>query len=215
MPNTGAKIPDMIPLSERAEMALDVLRMKPTKGIPQWLIHPMDIPEIEHFAGRQPGSYHKDVDGTYLEFQRRIGTCFLDQYIPDNPLLMDGSGLAGHGRSASAGLEEIVLDGIRIDSPEAVVEHMERFALPRLMQCVDSFDLDDPESVLRLIRQERETQRKFGPDILKVPHQGFFSQPYFRYSDYGYVNYFTAYALYPELMERDFSLQADLSFKRS
>jgi len=200
-------------LGPNAQLAWDVLHMKPTKGIPQWHIFLMGIPEIEHFAGRQAGSYHKDVEGTYLEFQRRIGTCFLDQYIPDNPLSMDASGLAGHERSASAGLEEIVLDGIRIDSPEAVVEHMERFALPRFRQSIDSFDLDDPEPVLRLIRQERETQRKFGPDILKVPHGGFISQPYFRYGDYGYVNYFTAYALYPELMERDFSLQADFAFK--
>ena len=33
--------------------------------------------------------------------------------------------------------------------------------------------------------------------------------PHLRYGAYGYANYFMAFALYPEVMERDFALQAD------
>ncbi|HUU32036.1 MAG TPA: hypothetical protein VMY69_08070, partial [Phycisphaerae bacterium] len=210
MPNTGAGIPDMIPLSERAEMALDALRMKPTKGIPQWHIFLMGIPEIEHFAGRQAGSYHKDVEGTYIEFQRRIGTCFLDQYIPDNPLSMDGSGLAGHERGVTTGADTIILDGIRIDSPEAVVEHLERFAFPNLERAMATTDPD--ATAAPFLAGEQSTQRKFGPDILKVPY-GCLRLPFLRYGQYGYVPYFTAFALYPKVMEKDFRLQADVAEK--
>jgi len=39
--------------------------------------------------------------------------------------------------------------------------------------------------------------------------------PYFRYGAYGYENYFMAYALYPEVMEHDFALQADLAVHRN
>jgi len=45
-----------------------------------------------------------------------------------------------------------------------------------------------------------------------VPYGGGFQRfPYLRYTTYGYANYFTAFVMYPELMERDFALQADLA----
>ena len=197
-----------------ARMAMDALAMKPTRGIPHWVIHIMEIPELEHFAGRDPGEYRNDVEGVYLDLQRRIGTCFIDQYIPDNPLSMTARGYDDHTqRGATTGAAEIVADGMRIGSPEDVVEHLERFVFPALEAQTAACDPDDPEAPGRLIEQERAVQAKFGPDILKVPYSGFYSFPYFRYGQYGYVNYFTAYALYPEVMERDFSLQADLAVK--
>ena len=49
-----------------------------------------------------------------------------------------------------------------------------------------------------------------GPDILKVPYDCQVL-PGLGYFTYGYVNYFMAYALYPEVMERHFALQADLA----
>jgi hypothetical protein len=52
--------------------------------------------------------------------------------------------------------------------------------------------------------------------MLKIPYgKGWNNFPRFRYGAYGYVDYFTAYALFPELMERDFRLQADLAEKRN
>ena len=41
-------------------------------------------------------------------------------------------------KAASAGIEEIILDGIKIDSPEAVAEHMEKFLFHGLPHIVIS-----------------------------------------------------------------------------
>jgi hypothetical protein len=66
----------------------------------------------------------------------------------------------------------------------------------------------------KLIAQEVEIQNYFGMNMLKGPYSnGFQRFPYFRYGTYGYVNYFMAYALFPELIEKDFALQADLAVK--
>jgi hypothetical protein len=213
-----------------ARLALDALAMKPTRGIPQWMIHLMEIPELEHFAGRAPGDYRRDVEGVYLGFQRRIGACLVDQYIPDNPLSMNSDGCDPHtGRGATTGAETVVVDGMRIDGPEDVLAHLEQFEWPRLEQaiadvvpCHPSPGLRPPsptrgegERIAALIEHERAIQRRFGPSIVKVPYDGFFAFPHLRYGTYGYADYFMAVALYPEVMERDFALQADLAERRN
>ncbi|MEI8242099.1 MAG: uroporphyrinogen decarboxylase family protein [bacterium] len=47
--------------------------------------------------------------------------------------------------------------------------------------------------------------------MLKGPYGGFFTFPGFLYYHYGYENYFMAYALYPEVIERGFTIHADTS----
>ena len=54
-------------------------------------------------------------------------------------------------------------------------------------------------------------QAMFGPDILKGPYDHFFAMPTLSYGGYGYANYFMAYALYEEVIERNFAQQADLA----
>jgi hypothetical protein len=104
---------------------------------------------------------------------------------------------------------EIAVDGVLIDSPEAVVEHMERFLFPALARAAIDADPRDSAAVARLIGQEAQTQAFFGPNLLKIPYAGFQSFPAFQYGRYGYEPYFAAYALYPEVMERHFALSAD------
>jgi hypothetical protein len=180
-----------------ARLALDALAMKPTRGIPQWMIHLMEIPELEYFAGRAPGDDRRDVEGVYLGFQRRLGACLVDQDIPDNPLSMNSDGCDPHtGRGATTGAEMIVVDGMRIDGPEDVVAHLEQFEFPRLKQAIASDGPDEPARVAALIERERSIQQRFGPSIVKVPYDGFFAFPYLRYGTYGYASYFMAVALY-------------------
>ena len=199
---------------ENAQMAMDALTMKPTRGIPHWMIHVMEIAELEHFAGVAPGEYRKDVHGVYLRFQRNIGTCAIDQYIPDNPLSMSSHGYEEDThRGPTTGAEHIVYDGICIDSPEAVAEHMERFVFPQLVEQIAACDADDEATSDNIIEQEAATQKLFGPDMLKFHYNA--SIPAMRYGGYGYIHYFQAYALYPELMARDFKLQADLNVLRN
>jgi len=138
--------------------------------------------------------------------QRAAGTCLLDQYIPRNPLTMGDRGYENAERKATTGATEIVIDGMKIDSPEAVVEHIQRFILPATRQRIKDFD--EQAKVREILDEEAEIQRKLGPGILKTGyHHVHF--PGLRYDAYGYAHYFMAYALYPDVIEEDFSLTAD------
>ncbi|HGE70249.1 TPA: hypothetical protein ENX78_05395 [Candidatus Poribacteria bacterium] len=193
-------------LSSNAQLALDTILHKQTKGIPTWLIHVMQHDQIERLAGVQPGDYKKDPEKTYLAYLHNVGVCSLDQYIPTNPLTMGDKGYEGTQRGATTGAEKIIVDGIVIDSPEAVVEHLEKFVFPAMKSWTIGFDEDT--RVKQILDGEANIQQKLGDSILKTGY-GFIWFPHFRYTTYGYENYLMAYALYPEIMEKDFSLQAD------
>ena len=204
-------------LGENARLAADTLAMKRTRGIPTLMLHVMDISFQEQRSGHPQGSYRNDPDTVYLDFQRTVGAGMIDQYIPDNPLSMGKLGYQSDTEhTATTGAQTVVLDGITIDSPEAVVEHLERVVFPRIEEAIAATDPDDPKVVAALIDHEREVQNLFGPEILKAPYAGGFQDfPHMRYTTYGYVNYFMAFVMYPEIMEKDFALQADLAVKNN
>lgn len=191
------------PDSPNVRLVLDTIQGKPADGVPSWLLHVMEHQYIEHLAGREPGSYVKDPEGVYLEMQRRIGTCLLDQPLWDNPLSMGSGGYETGGQ-----VESPVLDGIRIDGPDAVALHLETKVFPWLEEQIRNFD--EESRFQEIICTELIHQERLGKDILKGGH-GFIHFPSLLYYVYGYVPYFTAFALYPDLMERHFSLQADLA----
>ena len=95
-----------------ARLALDTIAMRPTQGIPSWVLNDMQWSHLETLSGNPPGSYEKDPVRVYREFQLKIGTCFIDQWIPDNPLSMKDQGYESNTqRGATTGAEEIILDG--------------------------------------------------------------------------------------------------------
>ena len=195
-------------LSERAKLALDTILGKPTRGIPTCMINPMEWRMIDHLAALPEGSYRKDPIPTYHRMCENIGVCLVDQWIPENPLTMGSQGFEGASHGATTGAREIVCDGIVIDSPEALVEHMERVEFTRLRKAARMFD--EETRVRRILREESEIQRSIGPNMLKSGY-AFVAFPYFAYGNYGYEHYFTAFALYPDIIERHFALQADLA----
>ncbi len=200
-------------LAANAQLALDTILQKPVKGIPAWLIHPMEQRMIERFAGVPEGTYLEHTDETYLTMQRNAGTGLLDQYLASNPLDMGAHGYAGGlPKTATTGLEHVVLDGIAIDSPEAVVEHMEAIVFPGAEKNLAEIRADWPAQQeawnMTTLDNERRMQEEIGPTMLKTAY-GLVGFPGLRYFTYGYANYFMAYALYPEVMEKDFKLQAD------
>lgn len=198
-------------LADSARLALDTLLGKPGKGIPTSGVNIMEHRFIERLAGAERGEYKRDPHRVYLDAQRAAGVCMIDQYIPENPLTMEVHGYEGKEKGATTGAEKIILDGIHIDSPEAVVEHMERFVFPALQDAVDSWSKEKEDTRVReIIAGERAVQKEFGLEILKCPY-AVVSFPCFRYGMYGYANYFMAYALYPGVMEKDFSMQADFA----
>lgn len=194
---------------EQAKLASDTIALRPTRGIPTWEFQTMQWSQLEELSGNMPGSYRAETERVYLEFMQKSGVCFLDQWIPTNPLSMGEKGYEGAELTATTGAEEIVRDGIVIDSPEAAIEHMERFLIPQVEKGKRDLEADSERLVKELIAGEVEVQKLFGPNLLKGPYSGFYSFPSFLYGHYGYVNYFSAYALYPEVMERCFSAQAD------
>ena len=208
-----------LPVSDaKLQLALDTIAQRPTRGIPTMFVHLMDVPLLEEISGHPPGSYARRPEEVYLGFQRASGVCAIDQYIPDNPGTMSQHGFeaaAPHG--ATTGAQDIVCNGIRIDSPESLAQHLEQFAFPELERQIAACGPHaDDKAVGHILHEERAIQARFGPDLLKIPYGGAFSTfPYLRYGQYGYEHYLTAYAVYPELMEHDFALQADLAERRN
>lgn len=199
-------------LEPTAQLALDTILQKPVRGIPSWLLHPMEHAVIERIAGFAPGSYRRQPDEVYLAFQRAAGTCLLDQYLATNPLSMGDQGYEHPADSATTGLETIVVDGRVIDSPEAVVAHLEEVVFPDLAQTAATFDED--RRMREILADEARLQALIGPRMLKSGY-GFVQFPGFAYGRYGYENYFMAYALYPDVMERHFALQADVALRNN
>ena len=193
--------------SENVQLAWDTLLHRPARGIPVSWVNFMQHAWIERLAGAAPGDYARDPERVYVACQAAIGACVLDQYIPCNPLEMGDLGYDKADKTATQGAEQVVVDGMLIDSPEAVVEHMERFTFSALRQAIAAFDED--RRVQEIVANEAAVQAELGADILKTGY-GFVTFPALDYSRYGYTNYFQAYALYPDVMERHFSLQADL-----
>ena len=199
---------------ENARLAVDTLEMKLTRGIPSWMFHTMDIPFMESVSGHLPGDYFADKDTVYLEFQRAVGTCMLDQYLASNPATMTDHGYAADTeRTATTGLEDVMRDGIAIDSPESVAEHLESIVFPRLGAEIAETDPASTIAAAEVVAEERRIQGLMGRNMVKVPYV--FHFPRLRYGDYGYAHYLAAYVMYPELMDRDFSLQAELARRKN
>lgn len=197
-----------IELSERAKLAYDTLLLEPRREVPSWQIHIMQHEFLERIAGVSEGEYRKAPEKTYLAFLERAGVCLLDQFIPENPLTMGKHGYESYEKAATTGAEKIIIDDTEINSPETVVEHLERFVFPSIRKAIENFD--EEKTAKEIIERERTVQHKLGPNILKSGY-GFVRFPSFAHTTYGYLNYFQAFALYPDVMERHFSLQADLA----
>ncbi len=191
-----------------ARLGWDTILQLPVLGIPTWMLHIMEHSCLERLAGVAPGTYRQRPDETYLAAQRAIGTCMQDQYLAMNPLTMGDQGYdpASGLLPTSFVSNTVTLDGMELASPEDVVEHLERFVFPRITKDIAAFDED--RRVASIVESEARAQRRCGPDILKTGY-GFVSFPKLAYETYGYELYFSAYALYPDVIERHFALQAD------
>ena len=196
---------------EKKKQVYDNIRHKPTEGIPISMLHIMQHSFLERIAGVSPGDYVKDPVNVYLKAQKNMNVDTIDQFIPTNPLKLGDTGYEG-GKSATTGAEKIVVNNVEILSPEDVVAHMEQFIFPGIKKAIQDFN--EEKYMDTIITNENNTQKLFGEDILKTGY-GFCPFPYMRYGTYGYVNYFCAYALYPEIMEEDFKWQSELALLKN
>ncbi|MFO7611499.1 MAG: hypothetical protein R6W99_03290 [Clostridia bacterium] len=190
-------------IKSKNKQAMDAIELVEHEGIPISLVHIMQHEYIERIAGAEPGDYLRNPEGTYIRCLKNIDVSVVDQYLALNPLRMGNKGFESNGKIHGGA---VICDGITIDSPEAVVDHLEKYEFPRLSEAVRSFSED--ERIKEIITSENEMQNKLGESILKTGY-AYFKFPILFYSKYGYENYFMAYALYPEIIEKHFSLQAD------
>ena len=162
--------------------------------------------------GMKNPDYLNDHVAVYSAAVRALGCDFIDQWIPANPLSMRAHGYEDVHRKATTGADEIVLDGMTIEEPEDVVEHMERFVFPRLIRETAEFDFE--KRVREIGLSEYTQQMEIGLDILKTGY-GYIRFPTMAYFDYGYVNYFCAYAMHEDVIAKHFRLQAELCRKNN
>ncbi|MHB1453868.1 MAG: uroporphyrinogen decarboxylase family protein [Saccharofermentanales bacterium] len=191
--------------SASAQLAYDTLQKKETVGIPTGLLHFMEHSVIERLACASPGEYKIDSYGVYNRMLENVGVNMVDQMLADNPLSMGDKGYENGGGGATTGGVPVV-DGFRIDSPEACAEHMECCYIPELEQKIRSFN--EKETIQNVILSESRDQQIIGKNILKTGYAHLLF-PALDYYQYGYTDYFMTYALYPEIIDRIFKLQAD------
>ncbi|MBQ9939752.1 MAG: hypothetical protein IJO96_09515 [Oscillospiraceae bacterium] len=160
--------------------------------------------------GMKNPDYVNDHIEVYKNAQYAIGTDFIDQWIPGNPLSMGDKGYEHGAFSNTTAPTEIVVDGMKIEEPEDVVEHMERFVFPRLQKEAAEYDIE--KRIRDIGIRMYNAQHEMGLDILLTCY-GFTPMPTLWYSVYGYENYFMAYTLYEDVMERHFKLQAEVCRK--
>ena len=198
----------MMTFGERAQLALDTINGRGCDAIPTWLINPMEHRMIDRIAGVPEGAYRKSPEPTYRRMLVNAGCCMVDQYIPLNPLTMGSAGFEADAVAQVAGVggSAIRMDGMSIDSPEAVAQHIESVLIPRLRGMQGDFDEDECKRAI--LKEERAIQTDFGADMLKAVY-AYALFPTFEYTRYGYENYFMAYRLYPDVIERLFAAQAD------
>lgn len=186
--------------------ALYTIERLPTAGIPTGFCHIMEHSMIERVANVYPGSYINDPHGVYIKMMKNAGVCILDQYLADNPLTMEERGYEAETKGVNEGGTAAILDGITILDPEDAARHMEEYLIPQLKEQINAFS--EKDTMQALINDESEIQALLGDDMLKAGH-GIVQFPCLLYGLYGYEPFFTAYLLYPEIVEQLFSLQAD------
>jgi hypothetical protein len=205
---------------------INAIHAQPSAGIPiGGSLHIMDHGYIERIAGVEKGEYSKAPDKVYVDCLKNAGMNVLDQYLAHNPLEMGDRGYENREAGPTTGNKTVVVDGMTIDSPEAVAYHLESIVFPALQASIDTFPviaygnaeiLFDTihenkivnEHVVNTIEHEYNVQKDMlGNEILKMRHGS--PIPTLFYTVYGYENYFMAYALYPEIMEKHFKLQAE------
>lgn len=205
---------DRTKLTEPQARVWDAIENPQSPDVIIWLFQTMEWKAIDQIAGMPIGSYQKDPVPVYRKMLLNGGVMFLDQWIPDNPLSMGESGYTEDSAMrdhATTGAEKIVVDGMEIKEPEDVVAHLEKYAFPELQKAIADFDED--KVAQDIVNTEQQIQSELGDQILKTGYYSVMGDfPRFRYYTYGYSNYFMAVALYPEVIEKDFRLQADLAY---
>lgn len=202
----------MIYSHKNAQLAYDTLQLKHTDGIPIALVHIMEHGIIERLAGTEPGSYRKDPYGVYSKMLRSIGVCLVDQYLADNPLSMGDHGYDSKTKRSATTGGEVLLNGLIIDSPEAVAKHLEEFEIPHIKTMIHNFD--EKDIMMETTKKLSMQQELLGNTILSAGYGDIFF-PVLSYNTYGYENFFMAWAIYPDVIEKYYKVWTEYCILRN
>ena len=87
--------------------------MKPTAGIPCWMINDMQWSHLEELSGNSTGSYPEEPVRVYREFQLAMGTCYIDQWLPGAHMLQHLLAIGADGRVVPGHLRIVARYDIR------------------------------------------------------------------------------------------------------
>lgn len=181
----------------------------PEDGIPSWMLFALDVSWTERLLGAPPGTYFLDPVGMEIRKMKHCRTAFMDQLVTA-PVHQVASGFGSR-----LPWEPFELDGIVIDGPEAVRDHIERVVIPGLESAIADVEQTNPSLVDAFVAEFAESQRLLEPEVLSVPYDYIQCKPTLRYGQYGYEWYLMFYALYPEVQAEVFRLEGVLAELRN
>lgn len=199
--------------NKRHENIISAIEGENAGGYPITSVYIMEHSELNRLAaenGMESPDYVSDYKEVYRRALLAMGVNWVDQWIPDNPLSMGAHGYEGSELGATTGGETLVLDGIPIEEPEDVVEHLEKCVFPWLRSMIENYDYE--AKIREIGLNEYWAQMEMGEEMLKTGHATA-RFPQLDYFTYGYVNYFCAYVMYSDVIEESFKLQAELARK--
>lgn len=202
-------------MAERHPGVVAAIAGENTDGYPTALCNIMSKKELNRLAaldGMENPDYEHNQIEVYNRAQHYIGIEHCDQWLPFNGMDMGEQGYEHGSFSHTTGMK-IVVDGMEITDPDDVVDHMERFTFPAWEKQIAEFD---KEAYIRAIgRFEYNHQLAVGPEVYRTSYGHFWRPSVCGYMVYGYENYFMAYQIYPEIMEKGMKIEARLARLRN
>lgn len=180
------------------ERALAALAFRETDYVPTLGGFVSHASALAQLTGLDPWA---DPARAALEGAKALGVDLIIQLVPPKP--GEASTDMGGGRESLFTQRERPA----YESPEQVRDYAESLPTPYEVRC--SFDFSGYRDAIRA--DWEQCQRDGGDDLLMLPYAKARDCPFMYYSEFGYENYFTALALYPESMDRLFRCAAENS----
>lgn len=153
---------------------------------------------VEKIAGLAPGSYFRDKEAATFASYRALQVDMINQLVF----------VHSEEEFRHTDYRAVMEERAQCSSPEEAAEGIRRH-IALLREKLKNFDAEAAGS--EFVASSKAWQAKCGDDMLWVGYEGAREMPCLKYYEYGYENFFVAYALYPELMAEMFKVEADFA----
>jgi len=162
---------------------------------PSWAPIICNTKSIEEIIGRV--DIWDNPQKAYLKAFRILGVDMINQFIAYSPGQFEA-----RGGVVDANIAQL--------EPEDVVAKI-KASFPRLRKAIDAFNETSVAANFR--KSALDGQALVGEDFLWIQYGGAFSIPGMKYGAYGYIPFFTTVALYPDVMDEIWALEAEYGTK--